>query len=217
MTPGEDIQRRRARPDVACCNTRRERGVVLFIALIVLVALMLASVSLVRSVDTGNIIAGNLAFKQASVQAADFGIEVAAAALPTIITTTGVDTDLTATGGPPNYWYYATRRATDGSGAPLATAEGAGTPAAINWANVPVATTVAGNTVKVVIDRLCNAPTPSVEDIEVNCFYDGAADDGSRDINKPAIKSVPTVYYRVTARVTGPRNTLSMVQAILGR
>jgi hypothetical protein len=31
------------------------------------------------------------------------------------------------------------------------------------------------------------------------------------------IKSMPTVYYRVTAQVTGPRNTLSMVQAILGR
>src|SRR3954469_13437461 len=98
----------------------RERGVVLFIALIVLVALMLASVSLVRSVDTANIIAGNLAFKQASVQAADFGIETEAAALPTIITTTGVNTDVTPTGGSPNYWYYGTRRATDANGAPMA-------------------------------------------------------------------------------------------------
>jgi type IV pilus assembly protein PilX len=216
MTPRRRMENRRRMAHAACSNTRRERGVVLFIALIVLLALMLASVSLVRSVDTGNIIAGNLAFKQTSVQAADFGIEAAAAALPNIITA-GVNTDVTPAGGPPDYWYYGTRRGTDANGAPLATADGAGTPTPINWDNVPVASTVAGNTVRVVIDRLCSAPTPSVEDIEIYCFYDGAADDGSRDINKPAIKSVPTVYYRVTARVTGPRNTLSMVQAILGR
>jgi len=197
-------------------HRRRERGVVLFIALIVLLALMLASVALVRSVDSANLIAGNLAFKQASLQAADFGIEAAAAALPNIITT-GVNRDVTPTTGSPSYWYYATRRATDGSGVPMATPEGPGTPTAINWASVPVAASVAGNTVKIVIDRLCSNPTPSVEDIEVYCFYDGATDDGSRDINKAAIKSVPTVYYRVTAQVTGPRNTLSMVQAILGR
>jgi len=197
-------------------NARRERGVVLFIALIVLLALMLASVALVRSVDSANMIAGNLAFKQASVQAADFGIEAAAAALPNIITA-GVNTDVTPTSGSPNYWYFATRRATDANGAPMATPDGPGTPTAINWTSVPVAASVAGNTVKIVIDRLCSQPTPSVEDIEVYCFYDGAADDGSRDINKAAIKSVPTVYYRVTAQVTGPRSTLSMVQAILGR
>jgi type IV pilus assembly protein PilX len=216
MTRRGDMESRRAMPKLTSCARRRERGVVLFIALIVLVALMLASVSLVRSVDTGNIIAGNLAFKQASVQAADFGIEVAAAALPNIITA-GVNTDITAAGGPPNYWYYATRRGADANGVPMATADGAGAPAAINWSSVPVATTIAGNTVQVVIDRLCNAPTPSVEDIEINCFYDGSADDGSRNISSAVIKSVPTVYYRVTARVTGPRNTLSVVQAILGR
>jgi len=189
---------------------------VLFIALIVLVALMLASVSLVRSVDTANLIAGNLAFKQASVQAADIGIEAAAAALPTIVNTT-LDTDVTPVSGPPSYWYYATRRETDANGAPMATAAGVSPATAIPWANVPVANTVAGNTVRVVIDRLCSAPTPLVEDIEANCFYDGSADDGSRDINRTSIKSTPLVYYRVTARVTGPRNTVSIVQAILGR
>ena len=205
-------------PGNGCPQKHRERGVVLFIALIVLVALMLASVSLVRSVDTANLIAGNLAFKQASIQAGDFGIEAAAAALPIIITTTGVNTDLTPTGnGPPNYWYYATRRETDAKGVPMATQVGGGSPAAINWDNVPVANTVAGNTVKVVIDRLCSEPTPSVEDIELYCFHDGASDDGSRDVPKPVIKSVPVVYYRVTARVTGPRSTVSVVQAILGR
>lgn len=48
---------------------------VLVVALIVLVAMTLAGIALVRSVDTGNIAAGNMAFKQGATIAADSGIE----------------------------------------------------------------------------------------------------------------------------------------------
>src|SRR4051794_33864237 len=50
---------------------RRQQGVVLLIALIVLVAMTLAGIGLVRSVDTGNMVAGNLAFKQGATLAGD--------------------------------------------------------------------------------------------------------------------------------------------------
>jgi Tfp pilus assembly protein PilX len=194
----------------------RQRGVVLLIALIVLVALMLASVSLVRSVDTANVIAGNLAFKQATVQAADFGIEAAVAALPTIVG--AADTEAKPdTSGPPNYWYYPTRRVADASGVPTNLGvDGTGTAEPIDWAKVPVAATPAGgNTVKVVIDRLCAGPTPVLDPV-ANCFHEASADGGSQSINKQVFTAVTMVYYRVTVQVTGPRNTVSMVQAILG-
>ena len=54
---------------------RRQSGVVLIIALIVLVAMSLAGIALFRQVGTGLTIAGNLAFKQAATAAADFGVE----------------------------------------------------------------------------------------------------------------------------------------------
>ena len=41
----------------------RQHGVVLFIALIVMVALSLAAIALIRSVDTTNAVVGNLAFR----------------------------------------------------------------------------------------------------------------------------------------------------------
>ena len=47
-------------------------------ALIVLVAMTLAGIALVRSVDTSNIIAGNLAFKQSATNSGDTGVEAAA-------------------------------------------------------------------------------------------------------------------------------------------
>ena len=188
---------------------------VLFIALIVLVALMLASISLVRSVDTANIIAGNLAFRQTAVQAGDYGIEAAALALPTIVT--APDTDVTPSkNGTPTYWYYSTRRETDASGAPTASPVGTANPAPIVWNNLPVAQTVAGNTVQVVIERLCNG-TPPITNLAANCFYEGSAEGGSKKPGQPVFASVTSVFYRVTAYVAGPRNTVSVVQAIVSR
>ncbi len=197
----------------------RQRGMVLFIALIVLVAMTLAGIALVRSVDTANVIAGNLAFKQATLQAGDLGVEAAVTALPTIIAG-GVDTDLTpaASSTNPNYWYYASRRTTDAYGVPTTQQFGAaGTATAIGWSQVPVASTTAGNSVQFVIDRLCQGPPP-VTDIMGSCFAEAAAGgSGSKKAGAQIFSATPTVYYRVTARITGPRNTTSMVQAILGR
>lgn len=197
-----------------------QKGVVLFIALIVLVALTMAGIALVRSVDTANIIAGNLAFKQGTLQAADLGVEAAVAALPNIIAT-NLDTDLTpaAASTNPNYWYYATRRVADAGGVPMALAVGAtGTATAIDWNDVPVAvdSTATGNRVQIVIDRLCQGPAP-VTDIQGKCFADEPLSGGTKKAGGVAFTASTAVYYRVTARVTGPRNTVSMVQAILSR
>ena len=67
------------RPKTARMRAARsaQRGVVLFIALIVLVAMTLAGLAMMRSVDTNNLIAGNLAFKNAAVSAGDAAVEAA--------------------------------------------------------------------------------------------------------------------------------------------
>ena len=62
---------------------RAQRGVILFIALIVLVAMSLAGIALMRSVDTNVLIAGNLAFRQATTNMADVGVEAARSWLST--------------------------------------------------------------------------------------------------------------------------------------
>ena len=58
----------------------RQRGISLMMSMIVLVALTLAGIALMRSVDTTTIIAGNLAFQQAATNSGDTGIETAIAA-----------------------------------------------------------------------------------------------------------------------------------------
>lgn len=181
-----------------------QKGVVLFIALIALVVLTLAGIALVRSIDTSNVIAGNLAFKQSALESSDIGVEAAFNALPTIISTS-LDQNISGQ-------YFATIQPVDANGVPTT----------INWSSVPCRDTT-GNvvtcgsssySVQYVIDRMCNGPTP-VTNIQASCVTDVPLGGGSKKSGAVVFSSATAVYYRVTVRVSGPRNTISMVQALL--
>ena len=185
-----------------------ERGTVLLIALILLVVLSLAGLALVRSVSTSNVIAGNLAFQQAATHSADSGIETAVAFLEA----NSGGTALHASGLVGGIQYVALRQ----DPAPgvswdaywTSTLAGSG---AVNTL-LPDA---AGNTVSYVIHRLCNstgAPTyPGCSASPVDTGSGGnSMGAGVIQLNSPR-----QIYYRITARVTGPRNTLSYVQVVV--
>lgn len=72
----------------AMTTTRKQKGVVLFIALIVLIAMSLAGVALWRSIGTGVLIAGNVAMQRGAVSSSDGGIEAARAWLTNASPTT---------------------------------------------------------------------------------------------------------------------------------
>ena len=62
----------------------RQRGVILIVSLVVLVAMMMAAVGLIRSVETSNAVAGNLAFQQATLNASDSGVAAAVTQLQAV-------------------------------------------------------------------------------------------------------------------------------------
>jgi type IV pilus assembly protein PilX len=70
-----------AAPRLRNAAMHRERGVVLFIALIAMVVLSLAGVALIRAVDTTGSVAGNIAFREASIPAVNMAVEEAVQAL----------------------------------------------------------------------------------------------------------------------------------------
>ncbi|MEI6302678.1 MAG: hypothetical protein WCR74_14645 [Betaproteobacteria bacterium] len=191
---------------------RAQRGVVLFIALIVLVAMSLAGIALVRGVDTANLIAGNLAFRQGATQAGDTGLETARS---WILTQSAVATNLennNASSG-----YYAAWATWDFTGANTAVTD-------FDWGSSnsgnyrSLATDAAGNTIKYVIHRMCDATGATTA---VNCIRtvsSGSADTSSKGAIQagatPATDS-PRVFYRITAQIVGPRNTTSYVQSIM--
>jgi len=177
----------------------KQRGVVLFIALIVLVAMSLAGIGMMRSVDTGNLIAGNLAFKQATLNASDLGIETGFQWLLTQAGTTALDADITANG------YYANPPAND---ATLDWTDIA------NWAgSVVLATDAAGNTTRYIIHRLCPTAGTVTGQLCAISTTSGTASGGSSSVGSTVFTSTNSVYYRVMARVDGPRNTSSITEA----
>lgn len=196
----------------ALAPARRQRGLVLFVALIVLVAMTLAGIGMVRSVDTANLIAGNLAFKQGTIQLADRGIEAAFQWLiPRATGTALYNTDQAAGyySVPPVQtpdWYDPAVWANSGC---------------VNGCNPDPDT---GVVVRYMIHRLCNcagtAPEgncPSGEPNQCMIAYDtsGKSPGGSKAAGAAVYTSTPIMHYRITVRADGPRNTASVVQTTL--
>lgn len=187
---------------------RAQRGVVLFITLIVLVAMTLAGIALVRSVSTTNLIAGNLAFQQGAVFAGDTGVENAIAWLDLNNSGTTLHADNSGTG------YLASRQdpATGQSWDDFWNNQ----LAASAFPATPVAD-AAGNGVQYVIQRLCAAAgAPGA--VGVNCSTSPTSDATTGSSKSAGMKTPSrssTVYYRITSRIAGPRNTVSYVQAIV--
>ena len=53
----------------------RQRGIVLYVAIIVLIAMTLAGLAMMRQMGAGTSIAGNIAFKEVATSAAERGTE----------------------------------------------------------------------------------------------------------------------------------------------
>jgi len=183
----------------------RQRGAVLFIALIALVAMSLAGIALIRGVDTTNLIAGNLAFKQSSTLGGDWGAEQARTWLSGQAAT-ALYNDI------PGRYYAAFQTGLDFTGTDPARPD-------FDWsANAfDAGTDPAGNAVRYVVHRMCDiAGNPSsVNCVRTSTAGTGTGTKGGATYGTFALPSASQIYYRVTARVTGPRNTVSYVQVMV--
>lgn len=183
----------------------QQRGAVLFIALIVLVAMSLAGIALIRGVDTANLIAGNLAFKQNATHGGDWGVEEGRAWLQSQ-PATALYNDV------PGRYYAAMQTGLDFTNTDPSKPD-------FDWDNnaFNAGADPAGNQVRYVIHRMCDlAGNPG----SVNCVRTttgGTSDStkGGATYGGAALPSTSQIYYRITARVTGPRNTVSYVQMMV--
>jgi type IV pilus assembly protein PilX len=185
-----------------------QRGAALIIALIVLATMLVAGAAMMRSVDTSVVIAGNLAFKQATITSGDTGIEAAVSWLQSH--NIGATLHSTSAG---QDGYVASRQ--DPSADQSWDAFWTSTLAPSNKI-VTVATDAGDNTVSYIIHRMCNsvgAPTSASVDCSIAPTVNTAGHSKSAGTLKPHF--IRQVYYRITSRIDGPRNTVSYVQAIV--
>ncbi|HPT49060.1 MAG TPA: hypothetical protein PLS67_11660 [Accumulibacter sp.] len=196
---------------------RRQHGVVLMVALIILVAMTLAGVALIRSVDTGNVIAGNLAFHQAATNAGERSTQLAMVnwlapgSAPNVST---LDEDKAEQG-------YVASRVDPAAGVSwdafwnalqikkIAAPTGGICPSDAN-------ADIACNKVEYVIHRLC-ATNGKPNTVNNPCTQPppGASSGSSQSVGNSGNLASKQVYYRITTRIEGPRRTVSYIQTIV--
>lgn len=212
----------------------RQKGVVLIITLIVLVAMMLGALTMIRATDSATLVAGNLAFKQSALASGDSGVEAAAAWL-------AGQTSATLWNDGAGNGYFAKVESPNALSGQTWSAFWDSKPAsdkcAVAW-NAGVATCSnnptedsGGNKVAYMIHRLCRykagdvvggkALTGNSTDPAADCATAaGVADAGgaSHRSGQPAVPiSTTDAYYRITVRSTGPRNTVTFTQVVVAR
>jgi Tfp pilus assembly protein PilX len=203
-------------------STRRSQtGLALLVALIVLVAMSLAGVALIRSVDTNSQIASNLAFRESGREGGDAGVEAARNWLLSQSSTV-LENNSTANG------YFATRSGIDltGNSTPANTddvkwknnngdaAAGAITPTCLDKDS-------ADNLVCYVVQRMCDG-TGAVATATCDTVNAAALgmDEGGRQGNITGDPGVtddpkPAAIYRVTVASASPRNNMTFIQVFL--
>jgi hypothetical protein len=201
-----------------CRPPRSERGVVIFIALIVLVAMMLAGIATLRSSGSAILTAGNLGFRQGATVSGDLGTESGLAWLVK-------QGPVTLEARDPTKGYYVTWNDRE---PPLAAGQTFDPMlwGDSNWKDPAKAVQVnggapdaAGNKVSYVIHRMCAlagsiAGTSAPANQECVTVSDPGKG-GPKEAGQKALVGTSQAYFRITARIEGPKNTVSYVQTMV--
>jgi type IV pilus assembly protein PilX len=216
-----------------------QRGVSLLFALLALVALSLATLALVRSVDTGALVLGNIGFKQDATVAGDQATREAVAWLKA--NANSLNNDVAASG------YYASTKEMKADKTKDAPVDVTGqqqtdpTRKLVDWSDeqdkkcsyatagsfascelktVKATSVTGGNNVRYVIFRLCASEGDSTDDINNSCAQPlagakPASGRGLIDYSTPRFNPTGGPYYRVVVRVLGARNTTGFTETIV--
>ncbi len=204
---------------------QRPVGAGLVVALIMLIVMSMSALALVRAVSTGTLVAGNFAFRQAALSSAETGSEAAIAWLNDHIALTDLYVDQ------PNAGYYA--KLPDDL---VITCNKYDTAKfAIDWEkdNCNARTSItcltaspetseddAGQIVQYLIHRLCRSAGSPYDPANSCLMYQAGSQISSKkgQLSYGAasrFNSSSAVYYRITTRVRGPRNTSVFVQTLV--
>ena len=198
-------------------GARTQRGVALFFALIAMVVLSLGAVALLRSTDTTTSVAGNLAFRQATMAPVTDSVE---RAVDAIFNAGNPIPDL-GVPDPAHLYHPAYRSAADATnGLPPVLAGDYGTmKAAYAGAGYASYTDPVGYEIRYVIERLCQVGFVGTDQglMNINCdMLPPKVSPAKTTMKLLGPKVPPFPLYRVTVRVDDPNSkTATFAQAML--
>ncbi|MES2832166.1 MAG: hypothetical protein V4695_09250 [Pseudomonadota bacterium] len=185
---------------------KRQRGVIVLFTMIAVVLLLIGSVALVRSFDTAQTLAGNMAFKRDLVNQAERGI---ARAVASVSPAGALEFDSVRQANSLDNNYSATTLASNSHGIPIILIDEAAWQAS-GMAGTDLVDSSTNIQIRYVIDRMCSAGGVSTT---ANCAISSLDIDknGTNWIRRAGGGMLPV--YRISVRVTGPRNTQTYVQS----
>jgi Tfp pilus assembly protein PilX len=197
----------------------RQRGIVMLFGLIALIIMMIGGVALIRSVGSSMVAAGNIAFKRDMANQGERVFATVLAEMQTGNLSTAVQRQNHRVASN----YSASMLATNAQGIPLALLTNDAGFAAVGAVANDLSVPAQKVTIRYVVDRLCATTGLDAVLGSSGCTLseDMVPKGGSSNPwESPAEGSAgnagavpPQVVYRLSVRVTGPRNTQSFFQS----
>ena len=198
---------------------RRERGVVLLFSLIALVIMLIVAVALVRSFNSSLFTAGNIGFKRDLQNQSERAVDVV---LNQFLTDGQLGSPADRQANKAAYNYSATMLTTNAEGIPDAL-QSDSTFSSAGFTGADIAPAGMNVKVRYVVDRLCSASGNETGLDPGQCrFADNPLPPGTsltnlrgaeRTINGKQGAAPQGIVYRLSIKVTGPRNTQSFFQS----
>jgi type IV pilus assembly protein PilX len=171
--------------------SRIPRGMTMLLVLLLLSVMLIGGMALARITEIGSLAAGNSSYREASLQASEVGLNTAYAAVRAIVD------EETSTAG----WYWSTIQGADAAGIPN-----------VNWNAAPEV--MAGiYSVRYVVERMCNT-TPVTSTLR-QCLVRQAPQIDSSKFGQEPLDPPNSRQFRITVRVTGPKDTQTWVQSLV--
>jgi type IV pilus assembly protein PilX len=178
----------------AAAHPLRQRGVTMLVVLVLLSVMLLGGLAFARLTEVSTLASGNTAFREASLQASEIGLNTVYARIRNDIA------DEETAIAP---WYWHTTQATDGNGIPN-----------VDFDNAPEI--VVGNyRVAYVAERMCEGTMPVTEPLRQCLVKQVPQDTKSRTAGREELDPPNSRQYRVTIRVIGPKDTRAWVQSLI--
>jgi len=172
-----------------------ESGAALLTVLVMVLILLIGAIAVFVSTESTALLAGNMAFREATKQAADIGVNEANTYLTSY---TALDTAVSNK-------YFPLKQTDDSNGL----------PSTVSWDSVST-TTVGNYEMKYVIERLCTGSLPA--DTSTQCMLlPGSDTGGSKGVNSTSTTTSASVLYRVTIRTQGPKNAEAYTQVLIAK
>lgn len=202
-----------------------QQGMVLFISLIVLVALALGALAMFRGSMGATLVATNVASRQAALSFADTGVQLAATDISARAAGSTINADAQNAG-----YFSAIPSAepdwTDSSVWTCGSDAACPTPAQLCGGDAACIANTTGYTVLYKVHRMCTQPNTAYNGTSATGVANicaltigvgsAGAPGASAAVGATVISGNPKLYFRITTRVDGPRNTRTVTQTVVG-